>query len=94
MPFEFTLLDYSITCKAHKIIKYLINNQAELSEFTVFHAVESHDPEIIELIRSIATEEFYNKIVDLSINMWCDDIFESLTNNMYKYDYLEKLKKD
>lgn len=94
MPFEFTLLDYSITCKAHKIIKYLINNQAELSEFTVFHAVESHDPEIIELIRSIATEEFYNKIVDLSINMWCDDIFESLTNNMYKYDYLEKLTKD
>lgn len=62
-----SLLDYSILCKALKNFKFLILNDAKLTELTVYYTISSNNYEIIHIIESKITELFSKNALKTSL---------------------------
>lgn len=80
-PSEHSLLDYSIFCNSENIFKFLIMNEAEINEFTCYHAVSSNNYEIIHIIESKLKEKFNKNAIKAAINLWNNEIYDYVLDN-------------
>lgn len=86
---EHSLLDYSIFCKALKNFKFLILNDAKLTELTVYYTISSNNYVIIHIIESKITELFSKNALKTSLYLWNKEITDYLLDNhIDKYNFL------
>ena len=88
---EETILEFAMEYNAIKITKFLIMNNAKLTNNLYFSAITSGDLDMIHFLESNIPDNFVENIMFNSISDWNFDMTEYVLNNYDKYDFLEKV---
>lgn len=85
-----SLLEFAFENNATKITKFLLMNNAELSDDLFFFALIGYDFDMIHLLESKKPDKFACKIMRYSLSTWNNEMIDYVLDNYDQYDFLEK----
>lgn len=85
-----TLLEFALEYNAIKISKFLIMNDAELTNGLYYSAITCYDLDMIHLLETKIPNNFAEYMMCNAVSDWNDEIVDYILNKYDEYDFLDK----